>query len=123
MERMETTDDRHVTQHKKTPIRPTRNKTKKNKKKRRHFLMQSYNMVPLIATAKHGRPNAVIRIVEWSITVPFLLSLVGASVFCLPVNEHGSGRQPQSIAPPPKARQHRVCVYVLCWHAPSHPTD
>lgn len=35
-------------------------------------------MVPLIATAKHGRPNAVIRIVEWSVTVPFLLSLVGA---------------------------------------------
>lgn len=37
-------------------------------------------MVPLIATAKHGRPNAVIRIVEWSVTVPFLLSLVGMFV-------------------------------------------
>ncbi len=36
-------------------------------------------MAPLVATAKHGRPMAVIRIFEWSITVPFLLSLVGAS--------------------------------------------
>ena len=58
---------------------------------------KSYNMVPLIATAKHGRPSAVIRIVEWSVTVPFLLSLVGAHFTAI----DGNSRINQSTAQPP----------------------